>query len=96
MTDEEFQEGLDRWGGELGTWPRAEAEAAARLLAVSVRAQAMLDEMVSMEFTLAEEALDDAPPDDLADRVWRSLFGSDAPPLDDDRPAPQPRPGSHH
>lgn len=96
MTDEEFQEGLDRWGGDLGAWPVAEAGAAARLLAMSVRAQAMLDEMVSVEFTLAEETLDDMPPDDLADRVWRSVFGSDASPFDDDRPAPPARPSSHH
>jgi len=97
MTDEEFQEGLDRWGGDLSAWPQAEAGPAARHLAVSVRAQAMLDEMVAMEFALAEETLDDSPPDELADRIWRSVFGAESHPLDDEHPVPRlPPQNSHH
>lgn len=96
MTDEEFQEGLDRWGGDLGARPPAEAGAAARLLAASPRAQAMLDEMVAMEFALAEESLADAPSDDLSDRIWRSVFGNEASPFDDDRSASETTRVSHH
>lgn len=74
MTDEEFRALLDRHGADLGVWPAGLARDARRLLAVSTRAQSLLDEMVGIELALSapEEA---APPSDLADRIFERAFG---------------------
>lgn len=77
MTDEEFRKLLDRHGGDLGSWPQAQARAASRLLATSVVAQTMLDEMVAIELALADEDVDDGPPPGLADRILDAAFGDD-------------------
>jgi hypothetical protein len=74
MTDEEFRELLDRHGGNLDDWPRATAREARLLLARSVSAQAMLDEMVATELALADP--DISPPPDLADRIFEAAFGT--------------------
>ncbi|MCM8737659.1 hypothetical protein M5E06_26420 [Azospirillum sp. A1-3] len=72
MTDEEFRDRLDRFGGDLALWPADAARDARRLLLRSVKAQAMLDEMVMMELALGQS--EDRPPPDLADRIFASAF----------------------
>ncbi|MCW2239751.1 hypothetical protein [Azospirillum canadense] len=73
MTDDEFRELLDRHGGDLERWPRLKLRDARQLLARSVAAQAMLDEMVAIELALSDPA--DAPPPGLADRIFEQAFG---------------------
>ncbi len=73
MTDDEFRELLDRHGGDLERWPRLKLRDARQLLARSVAAQAMLDEMVAIELALSEPT--DAPPPGLADRIFEQAFG---------------------
>lgn len=72
MTDEEFRDQLDRLGGDLALWPADVARDARRLLLRSVRAQAMLDEMVTMELALGRS--EDRPPAGLADRIFAAAF----------------------
>ncbi|PWC32975.1 hypothetical protein [Azospirillum sp. TSO35-2] len=72
MTDEEFRDQLDRHGGDLALWPPAVARDARRLLLRSVTAQAMLDEMVTLELALGRS--DDRPPAGLADRIFDAAF----------------------
>lgn len=72
MTDEEFRDRLDRYGGDLALWPTDAARDARRLLLRSVKAQAMLDEMVTMELALCQP--EDRPPPDLAERIFASAF----------------------
>lgn len=77
MTDEEFRDRLDRHGGDLALWPADAARDARRLLLRSVKAQAMLDEMVTMELALGQLAPDrseDRPPPGLADRIFAAAF----------------------
>lgn len=76
MTEDEFRELLDRHGGDLERWPRATLREARRLLAQSVAAQAMLDELVAVELALAETDGDATPPADLADRIFERAFGA--------------------
>ncbi|TWA67334.1 hypothetical protein FBZ82_107312 [Azospirillum brasilense] len=75
MTEDQFRELLDRHGGDLERWPRATLREARRLLAQSVAAQAMLDELVAVELALTETDGDAAPPADLADRIFERAFG---------------------
>lgn len=77
MTVDEFRECLDRYGGDLATWPPLTARAGRRLLADSLAAQAMLDEMVAIELALGGGA--DSPPPDLADRIFEKAFAADPP-----------------
>lgn len=72
MTDEEFRDRLDRYGGDLALWPSDVARDARRLLLRSVKAQAMLDEMVTMELALCQP--EDRPAPDLADRIFATAF----------------------
>ncbi|AWB07970.1 hypothetical protein A6A40_23300 (plasmid) [Azospirillum humicireducens] len=72
MTDEEFRDQLDRHGGDLALWPADAARDARRLLLRSVKAQAMLDEMVTMELALGRS--EDRPPPGLADRIFAAAF----------------------
>jgi len=72
MTDEEFRDRLDRHGGDLAHWPADAARDARRLLLCSVKAQAMLDEMVTMELALGHS--EDRPPPGLADRIFTAAF----------------------
>ncbi len=77
MTDEEFRDQLDRYGGDLALWPAPAARDARRLLVRSLKAQAMLDEMVTMELALGELApgrAADRPPPGLADRIFAAAF----------------------
>lgn len=76
MTEDEFQQHLDRLGGDLEGWPPAVAAAARALLARSPGAQARLDEMVAMELALADAGAGDTPSDDLADRIFDAAFGA--------------------
>ena len=76
MTEDEFRELLDRHGGDLERWPRATLREARRLLAQSVAAQSMLDELVAVELALAETDGDATPPADLADRIFERAFGT--------------------
>ncbi|OYD84814.1 hypothetical protein [Azospirillum brasilense] len=76
MTEDEFRELLDRHGGDLERWPRATLREARRLLAGSIAAQAMLDEMVAVELALAEADGEATPPADLADRIFERAFGA--------------------
>ncbi|CAO3447267.1 hypothetical protein [Azospirillum argentinense] len=76
MTEDQFRELLDRHGGDLERWPRATLREARRLLAQSVAAQAMLDELVAVELALTETDGDAAPPADLADRIFERAFGT--------------------
>ncbi|MBK3775584.1 hypothetical protein JJL56_29360 [Azospirillum sp. YIM DDC1] len=76
MTEDEFRELLDRHGGDLERWPRATLREARRLLAQSIAAQAMLDEMVAIDLALAETDGEATPPADLADRIFERAFGA--------------------
>ena len=60
MTREQFSEALLRFGGDLGRWPRAEAEAARALLASDPDAARRLAEFSAFEQTLAQ-AVESAP-----------------------------------
>lgn len=75
MTEDDFQQHLDRLGGDLERWPPGLAAAARALLARSPGAQARLDEMVALELALAEAGAGDEPPDDLAGRIFDAAFG---------------------
>lgn len=75
MTEDEFRDLLDRYGGDLDGWPRMTARDARLLLARSVVAQAMLDETVAIELALADP--DFGPSPDLADRIFDAAFGDD-------------------
>lgn len=74
MTDDEFRELLDRHGGDLERWPRVKLRDARQLLARSVTAQAMLDEMVAIELALSDS--EDGPSAELADRIFEEAFGA--------------------
>ncbi|WP_035682066.1 hypothetical protein [Azospirillum brasilense] len=74
MTEDEFRELLDRHGSDLERWPRATLREARRLLAQSIAAQAMLDEMVAVELAMTDG--DPPPPADLADRIFDRAFGT--------------------
>ncbi|MFD1624148.1 hypothetical protein [Azospirillum griseum] len=74
MTDEEFRDHLDRFGGDLAVWPPETARDARALLRRSVAAQAMLDEMVAMELALTPGLPEDRPPPGLADRIFAAAF----------------------
>jgi len=91
MTDDEFRELLDRHGGNLERWPCPHLQDARLLLARSVTAQAMLDEMVAMEQALS--ASEHGPPPGLADRIFEIAFGADSSPeaASADAPARPPR-----
>ncbi|WP_244433771.1 hypothetical protein [Azospirillum sp. B506] len=68
---------MDRYGGDLALWPDDAARDARRLLLRSVKAQAMLDAMVTMELALGQSApdrLEDSPSPDLADRIFAAAF----------------------
>ena len=52
MTEDEFEELLDRYGGDPEAWPLASREAAERLLRSSVRARAELAAMQAVEAAL--------------------------------------------
>ncbi|QCO15656.1 hypothetical protein D3869_10675 [Azospirillum brasilense] len=94
MTEDEFRELLDRHGGDLERWPRATLREARRLLAQSVTAQAMLDEMVAIELALAETDGDEVPPDGLADRIFERAFGARTASSDALSPDAAPVPGT--
>lgn len=93
MTEDEFRELLDRHGGDLERWPRATLREARRLLAQSVAAQAMLDELVAVELALAETDGDATPPADLADRIFERAFGARTASSDSLTPDAAPFPG---
>ncbi|WP_180284823.1 hypothetical protein [Azospirillum oleiclasticum] len=88
MTVDEFRECLDRYGGDLATWPPLTARAGRRLLAESLAAQAMLDEMVAIELALGGGS--DSPPSDLADRIFEKAFATDGPGRGDADASPRP------
>ncbi|MCG5244039.1 hypothetical protein MCW82_30140 [Azospirillum doebereinerae] len=75
MTDEEFRDHLDRYGGDLALWPPPAARDGRRLLLRSVRAQAMLDEATAIELALSRPG--DRPPVGLADRIFEAAFRSE-------------------
>lgn len=74
MTDEEFRERLDRYGGDLDRWPPEVARDARLLLRRSLVAQAMLDETVTMELALSPGSPEDRPPPGLAERIFATAF----------------------
>lgn len=74
MTDEEFRERLDRYGGDLDRWPPDVARDARLLLRRSVSAQSLLDETVAMELALAPGSPEDRPPPGLAERIFAKAF----------------------
>lgn len=76
MTDDEFSQHLDRFGGDLDRWPAAAAVAGRRLLAVSPTAQALLDDMALIERTLS--GTEPPPPPGLADRIFAAAFNESA------------------
>ncbi|MBP2230927.1 hypothetical protein J2847_004236 [Azospirillum agricola] len=75
MTDEEFRDHLDRFGGDLALWPPPAARDARRLLLRSIPAQRMLDEATAVELGLSRP--EPGPPAGLADRIFEAAFRSE-------------------
>lgn len=61
MTDDEFEAGLDAWGGDLTAWPAPERAAATALLAASPLARRSLAAMRGVEKALARTSRREAP-----------------------------------
>ncbi len=72
MTDDEFEDALDRWGADLNRWPEREAGKARRVLAVSRRARRMLTAARSLDEQL-RGLRDHAPPAYLEPRIMARL-----------------------
>ncbi len=89
MTDEEFRDHLDRYGGDLALWPPPAARDARRLLLRSVPAQKLLDEATAIELALSRPDAD--PPSGLADRIFDAAFRSEPSDRGFDEDVDQPR-----
>jgi hypothetical protein len=61
MTLEEFEAGMDSWGGDLEAWPAPERMAATVLLAGSPAARRSLAAMLAVEHALARTARRELP-----------------------------------
>lgn len=89
MTDEEFRDHLDRFGGDLALWPPAAARDARRLLLRSVPAQKLLDETTAIELALGRPEAE--PPSGLAERIFGAAFRSEPSDRGFDEEPDQPR-----
>jgi hypothetical protein len=70
MTPDEFEAGLDRWGGALEDWPAPDRSAAQALLRDSAVAREALRAMLAVEAALARSAA--RPPAGLDDLLARA------------------------
>ena len=61
MTEDEFEAGLDSWGGDLESWPAAQQPAAMALLEASPTARAALAAMLAVEAALTRTSRPELP-----------------------------------
>ncbi len=72
MTDDQFEDALDRWGADLNRWPERDARKARRVLAVSRRARRMLTAARSLDEQL-QGLRDHVAPAHLESRIMARL-----------------------
>ena len=61
MTLEEFEDGIDCWGGAIETWPAPERNAAQALLAANPAAVQLLEQARGLDLLFAVEAVPSPP-----------------------------------
>jgi anti-sigma-K factor RskA len=79
MTRGDFEQGLDRWGADLGGWPAEEAERARVYLATDGDARRLLDAARQVDAFLGE-LRQHAAPGHLAGRILARVRGAGAEP----------------
>ena len=72
MNVEDFEQGLDRWGSDLTSWPNPERTAALALVERSQRTRALMVQAQSLERWLDEGRAHQAPPQ-LMQRILDQL-----------------------